>query len=312
MRRRRTVGALAAVLALAWAASAHASSIVYLCGPNLCRIDPAHPAKVTRLTRDGKAGGPVYGSPSLSTSGRKLAFVKGNRLYLARGDATHARRVDEPVGSVVARMRPDGAQVAYIRSVNTIISPGYTYPYYSPPVYGFVPFLFTRPSSGAKGQTVARDTTSTGWLRDQVLLPYPVPGEGARADGLCVAPPPGGDGVCARMVAIDPQGRTLSNPAATPDGRSLVAVAEPFVDDPSFTQTFRGAIALYDPATGGLLRDLTSAHADGTPAVSPDGRQVAFTRGEDLYVVALAGGRAKLLRHGVRYPTWGGASATRR
>ena len=74
---------------------------------------------------------------------------------------------------------------------------------------------------------------------------------------------------------------------------------------PSFTRTFRGAIALFDPATGAFLRDLTTAHADGTPAFSPDGKQVAFTRGEDLYVVPIAGGRAKLLRHGVRDPTWG-------
>ena len=305
MRRRRTVGALAAVLALACASSAPASSIVYVCTPNLCRIDPAHPKKVTRLTRDGKAKGPVYLSPSLSTKGTKLSFVKGNRLYIAQGNATRAHVVDEPAGTAVTRMRPDGRQVAYIRSVNTIISPGYTYPYYSPPIYGFVPFLFTRPVSGDKGETVARSTSSTGWLRDQVLLPYPVPGEGARADGMCVAPPPGGQGVCERMVALDPQGRTLSNPAASPDGRYLVAVAEPFVDDPDYTQTFRGAIALYNPATGELLRDLTTAHPDGTPAFSPDGSQVAFTRGEDLYVVAVAGGRAKLLRHGVRDPAWG-------
>ena len=305
MRRRRTVGALAAVLALGCASSARASSIVYVCAPNLCRIDPAHPKQVTRLTRDGRTGGPVYLSPSLSTKGTKLSFVKGNRLYLAQGNATRARRVDEPVGTAVTRMRPDGTQVAYIRSVNTIIAPGYVYPYYSPPVYGFVPFLFTRPASGAEGQTVARSTTGTGWLRDQVLLPYPVPGEGARPEGICAAAPPGADQVCARMVAIDPQPRTLSNPAASPDGRSLVAVAEPWVDSSSFTQTFRGAIALFNPATSEFLRDLTTAHADGTPAFSPDGKQVAFTRGEDLYVVAVAGGRPKLLRHGVREPTWG-------
>jgi WD40-like Beta Propeller Repeat len=299
------VGALAAVLALACAESAAASSIVYVCTPNLCRIDPAHPKKVTHLTRDGKAKGPVYLSPSLSTKGTKLSFVKGNRLYIAQGNAMRAHVVDEPAGTAVTRMRPDGRQVAYIRSVNTIISPGYTYPYYSPPIYGFVPFLFTRPVSGDKGETVARSTSSTGWLRDQVVLPYPVPGDGARPDGICAAAPPSGDPVCERMVATDPQGRTLSNPAASPDGRYLVAVAEPWVDDSNFTQTFRGAIALFNPATGEFLRDLTSAHADGTPAFSPDGRQVAFTRGEALYVVAVAGGKAKPLRHGVRDPTWG-------
>jgi Tol biopolymer transport system component len=107
------------------------------------------------------------------------------------------------------------------------------------------------------------------------------------------------------MVAIDPGGRTLSEPAASPDGRYLVAVAEPWVDDSNYTQTFNGAIALFNPATGEFLRDLTTAHADGDPAFSPDGKQVAFIRGENLYVVRVAGGKAKLLRHGVRDPTWG-------
>ena len=54
------------------------------------------------------------------------------------------------------------------------------------------------------------------------------------------------------------------------------------------------------------MRDLTTAHADGTPVFSPDGKQVAFTRGEDLYVVAVSGaGTPKLLRRGAREPTWG-------
>ena len=306
MRRRRTVGALAAVLALACASGARASSIVYVCAPNLCRIDPAHPGKVTHLTRDGRAGGPVYLSPSLSTSGRRLAFVKGNRLYLAQGNAAHARRVDEPAGTAVARMRPDGAQVAYIRSVNAVISPGFVYPYYSPPTYGLVPFLFVRAGTADKGQTVARSTTSTGWLRDRVLFPHPVAGVGVRPDEICIVAPPGAHEICERSVATDPQSRTLSNPAASPDGRHLAAVAEPFSTAPGFTKTFRGAIALFDPATGAFLRDLTTAHADGAPVFSPDGRQVAFTRGEDLYVVAISGARKpKLLRHGVRDPTWG-------
>ena len=112
--------------------------------------------------------------------------------------------------------------------------------------------------------------------------------------------------MCERMVAIDPEGRTLSEPAASPDGRYLVAVAEPWVDDSNYQQTFRGAIALFNPATGEFLRDLTTAHPDGVPVFSPDGRQIAFTRGEDLYVVPVAGrATPKLLRRGVRDPTWG-------
>jgi hypothetical protein len=114
---------------------------------------------------------------TLSTNGRKLTFVKGNRLYLAQGNATRARQVDEPAGSALAWMRPDGRQVLYIRSVNTIISPGTFYPYYSPPVYGFVPFFFVRDVFG-KAQTVARSTTSAGWLRDRALFPHRSPATG--------------------------------------------------------------------------------------------------------------------------------------
>jgi Tol biopolymer transport system component len=300
---RRTVGALAAVLVLACATSAAASSIVYVCGPNLCRIDPAKPKKLTHLTRDGRAGkGSAYGSPSLSTSGRKLSFVKGNRLYLAQGNATRARRIDEPAGTALTWMRPDGMQVAYVRSVNAIISPGFTYPYYSPPVYGIVPFLFVRGVGAGQAQTVARDTTSAGWLRDRVLFAHATAGSGPRPDEICVIAPPGANELCERAVATDPGGRQLSNPAASADGRALVAVAEPFVAGKT---QFAGAIALFDPATGALVRDLTIGHADRDPAFSPDGRQVAFTRDGGLYVIGVAGGRPKLLRRGVQDPTWG-------
>jgi Tol biopolymer transport system component len=304
---RRTVGALAAVSVLACATSASASSIVYVCGPNLCRIDPAQPKKVTHLTRDGRAGkGPVYGSPSLSTKGTKLSFVKGNRLYLALGNATHAHRDDSAPLTALTWMRPDGTQVVYIRSVNTIISPGYTYPYYSPPVYGFIPYLFLRGVADDKAQTLARDTTSAGWLRDRVLFPHAVTGSGPRPEEICVLAPPGANELCERGAATDPEQRTLSNPAASPDGRYLVAVAEPYSAQPDFNQRFAGAIALFNPATGELLRDLTTGHADRDPAFSPDGRQVAFTRDGDLYVVKVSGaGKPKLLRRGVRDPTWG-------
>jgi len=299
------VGALAAVLALACASGAGASSIVYVCAPNLCRIDPAHPKEVTRLTRDGRASGPVYGSPSLSTKGTKLTFVKGNRLYLAQGNATRARQVDEPAGSALVWMRPDGRQVLFIRSVNTIISPGTFYPYYSPPVYGFVPFLFVRDVSAGKTQTVARSTTSAGWLRDRVLFPDAVEGTGPRPDRICVLAPPGSAELCERAVATDPHLRTLSSPTTSPDGRYLVAVAESFSADPGYKRTFVGALALFNAATGEYLRDLTPGRADGDPVFSPDGKRVAFTRGGALYAVAVAGGKPKLLRRGVRDPTWG-------
>ena len=57
-----------------------------------------------------------------------------------------------------------GRQVALIKSINTIISPGFTYPFYSPPVYGLVPFLFVRGANESQSHTLARYIVSAGWL----------------------------------------------------------------------------------------------------------------------------------------------------
>ncbi len=66
-------------------------------------------------------------------------------------------------------------------------------------------------------------------------------------------------------------------------------------------------IAAYDAAGGGApLRALSSGPADSSPGVSPDGAQVAFTRGFDTWVVPLAGGPERLLARGVVDASWGG------
>jgi Tol biopolymer transport system component len=294
-------GLLAVALVLALAAPAGAASIVYTCGANLCRIDPKKPKRVTHLTRDGKIGGPRYTSPSLSADGRKLAFLHGQDLMLAGGDARRARKIDNGVS--LSWLSPDGGRAAFVKSINTIISPGFTYPYYSPPVYGLVPFLFVRGASESESHTVARSIITAGWLRDRVMIAtFRLEGSGQRPDDICLMVPVDADGVCERTIATDGP-RTLSSPAASRDGRYLVAVAEPWAQD--FDQRFEGAIALFDAATGARLRDLTAGPADGDPAFSPDGKQVAFRRGRDIYVVKTAGGRAKLLRRGGSEPTWG-------
>jgi Tol biopolymer transport system component len=295
-------GLLAVALVLALAAPAGAASIVYTCGANLCRIDPKKPKRVTHLTRDGKSGGPRYSSPSLSKDGKKLSFLKGQDLILANRDAGARRKLESGVS--LAWLAPSGRQVVLIKSINTIISPGSTYPYYSPPVYGLVPFLFVRDPNESRPQTVARSIVSAGWLVDRVMMAVERDGDGAQPDDVCVAVPPGTDGVCERTIATD-GARTLSSPSASGDGRYLVAVAEPWSNTSDYTQRFAGALALFDPNTGVRLRDLTSGPADADPTFSPDGKQVAFRRGHDIYVVKTAGGRAKLLRRGGSEPTWG-------
>jgi WD40-like Beta Propeller Repeat len=295
-------GLLAVGLALALAAPAGASSIVYTCGANLCRIDPKKPKRVTHLTRDGKSGGPRYSSPSLSTNGRTLSFLKAQDLFLANRNADSRRKLEN--GTSLAWISPSGRQVALIKSISTIISPGFTYPYYSPPVYGFVPFLFVRGAAESESHTLARSIVTAGWLGDRVVMAVQRDGDGVQPDDICLAVPVGADGVCERTVATD-GARTLSSGQGSPDGRYLVAVAESWSDAQDYRQTFAGAIALFDPNTGARLRDLTSGPADADPTFSPDGKQVAFRRGRDIYVVKTAGGRAKLLRRGGSEPTWG-------
>jgi hypothetical protein len=295
-------GLLAIALVLALAAPAGAASIVYTCGVNLCRIDPKTPKRVTHLTRDGKSGGPRYSSPSLSKDGKKLSFLKGQDLILANRSAGGRRKLESGVS--LAWLAPSGRQVVLIKSINTIISPGFTYPYYSPPVYGFVPYVFVRDPNESQSHTVARSIVSAGWLVDRVMMAAQRDGDRAQPDDICVAVPPEADGVCERTIATDGV-RTLSSPAASADGRYLVAVAEPWSNTSDYTQKFTGAIALFDPNTGARLRDLTPGPNDSDPTFSPDGKQVAFRRGSSLYVVKTVGGPAKLLRKGGSEPTWG-------
>jgi len=129
-----------------------------------------------------------------------------------------------------------------------------------------------------------------------------------KPDSICLDPAdPKTLDKCECTVASDPV-RALSRPAASPDGRRLVAVAEPFTTATGYRQVFKGVIALFDPSSGRLMRNLTRGRADTDPAVSPDGRQVVFSRGKDLYTVRLDGRacRATLLRKGMRNATWGG------
>jgi hypothetical protein len=97
----------------AFPGAASASSIVYVCADaaNLCRVDPSTGAQ-TQMTTDGQPGTPrVYGGPSLSRDGTRLAFVFNSQVIVGDGNAG-ARGAPFATTALLALMRPDGGQLA--------------------------------------------------------------------------------------------------------------------------------------------------------------------------------------------------------
>jgi hypothetical protein len=112
------VVALALALIAPAAAVASSSVIVYDCAPNLCRISPDGTG-MTHLTSDGQSGtSMVYGGPSLSRDGSKLAFAFNNHICLSDANANN-RGAPIATTGLIALMRPDGGQVAELEQTLT-------------------------------------------------------------------------------------------------------------------------------------------------------------------------------------------------
>jgi hypothetical protein len=271
------------------AASAGSGSIVFRCGANICRVQPDGSGR-TQLTTDGHPGGPAYGWLSATRNGSRLGVAFGNQAYVL---TSAGKRVTGPLrksGAVlVALIRPEGGQMATIEQIAEILHP----PPPSVEVHVVTPFLFLAGVSGAGRSTVARSTTTAGWLGG-LLMRTERSGTAPYEQQICVLATNTGF-ECARTVAADP-GHDLWGPVASPDGRFVAATRAP-------TKQMTGEIAVYDAATGALVRSVTTGAHDSQPSWSPDGKQLAFTRGGSLYVVAATGGTARKIAAGVQ-PVW--------
>lgn len=102
----------------------------------------------------------------------------------------------------------------------------------------------------------------------------------------------------------------IGAPTVSADGRTIIAPVTRFVmeEDKSYVDLWR-----WNADGGGQRRFTTDAANDGAPAISPDGRHVAFVsqRSDDkvpqLYVMPLDGGEARRLTKlatGVQSPKW--------
>jgi len=285
---------VATVAALAGAAPAAADSIVYRCFPDLCRVAPDGSGR-TQLTHDAADGGPVYAWLSASRDGSRLGVSFGNRAHVLDG---RGRRVAGPLphsgGAVlVTQISSDGGQLATIETITETLAP---FPG-GIPTPRQTPYLFLARVDGSGRETVARSTAATGWLGGRLLRD-----EAADAapfeQRICLLAT-NTDFPCERLVAADP-GHELWDPAVSPDG-SLVAATRAPVDG------FSGEIAIYSAATAQLVRVVSSGPSDSGPAWSPDGRSLAFARGDGgLWVVSATGGpgsERRILASGIQ-PAW--------
>jgi WD40 repeat protein len=281
---------IATVAALVGAAPAAADSIVYRCFPDLCRVAPDGSGR-TQLTHDATDGGPVYAWLSATRDGSRLGVSYGNRAHVLDGTG---RRLAGPLpssgGAVLqTHISPDGGQLATIETITETLPPS--------PVPHQVPYLFVARADGSGREAAARSTAATSWLGGRLLR------DDAAEDSpfeqqICLLAT-NTDFPCERLVASDP-GHELWDPAVSPDG-SLVAATRAPVDG------FSGEIAIYSAATAQLVRVVSSGPSDNAPTWSPDGRSLAFARGDGgLWVVSATGrpgSERRILASGIQ-PVW--------
>ncbi|EHN11574.1 hypothetical protein PAI11_15350 [Patulibacter medicamentivorans] len=291
--RRLPAVALAALLpasasvALPAAADAARPTAIYgVCkGRHLCTVDPR--TKKVTVVRKGTASAPFAGVAT-TADGRAIAYAKGRRIYRADGRGRGGRQVG---GGSSPLISPDGRTVGWKTEIQT---------QQCDPFGGCAQIqtfaLFTRGVRDAKPTVVEAYYASGGWWGSQLATTS----DRKQGDGrdLFLLD---GDGRAVRPLTQDPT-RTFDGLAASPDRRLIAVVSEPVTEKPRFS----GRIELFDPATAQRVRILTESATDTLGGFSPDGRQLAFNRGRDLYVVATTGGPARRIAKQflVGAPSW--------
>jgi dipeptidyl aminopeptidase/acylaminoacyl peptidase len=263
----------------------------------VCRAAPDGSAR-KRLTHDGG----TYTWVSASADGSRLAVVRSSfaRVLDARGQALTGNL---PRGGtvVVAEISPDRTQVATIELLPEITPAPVGSPPGSPGISGLNPYLFVMGADGSARDVSTRSVVDAGWRGTRLTRtdvgdasPFPL--------GICQLEINTGF-QCGQDLARDAS-QDLYNQAFNGDGSRVAVVRS------QSSELGRGPIVVYDTATAAPVRTLTNG-GDAQPSWSPDGKRIAFERGNDIYVVSAAGGKARRVLRGGGQPVWTSAAACR-
>jgi len=216
---------------------------------DVCQVRPG--GKGARvLLADGDAGRRYLG-PALSRDGRRLAYVIDSDLWvrdLVTGDELHGTAQSGPV---LIRWRADGTRLAVgeldLASMRNEVC---TY------------------NADLSGENEGRSCRGGGLRSGFAYRPdgrlWMTLSGGTRHSGrtvLCTLLPENGPSGCADAFRVADPAFNLESPDLSPDGRLLAVVQAA-----SGTQ---GSIALYEAATGALVRRLTAGPRDAAPVFSP-------------------------------------------
>lgn len=266
-------------------AKTRGGSILYSCGPDICKTD-AKGKRVKRLTRDGKQD--AYESPSVSASGKRTSWIRDDVLYVAGSDLKRPKRLDSAEGTgdlFQTDLSPDGQEILYGKEIYQQIGICPQLPC----LEDYVLHTFRADASTAAVDFSYELSLTFGWIRDIALYDVLVGDD----SGIFIQ-----DGEQARVASLP--GFDIFDPAGPPKGGAFAATVEANVDGGAPSR-----LALFSVVDGHLIEYLTSGD-DHKPSFSPDGRTIVFERGDKLFTISAEGGKPKPL--GVRgtSPSWGG------
>jgi hypothetical protein len=288
----RTVSLALLLAAAAVPGMAQAELIGVCAGGELCVASET--GKTTQLTRDG--AGTEYSSPSVSSDGGVLGYLRGGEPFLGAGHGEGAKSLFATSTARTIRVSPDGGSFV-IRTFDSRVG-----------ISGFELQSNLRVGGAIGSRLYSSSSTvfTPGFVAGKLAV-TPAPESADRGVACTVAlipsevlPP------CGAVVAAQ-SGRTLGDFSAAPDGAMLVA--ESSTCDASFNCS-DPSLVLFDAATGAVARELYRG-AGSRPEFSPDGKQVAFTAGADTLVVAVAGGPPTLLVKNLTDATWAATTEPR-